>query len=75
MGRFEGTSTVNNGTCSGTELGLDPANMLRQAVADANGTVSFTRNLSANRCDWSFQAMAYDCRAGNMGNTSGRRDG
>jgi hypothetical protein len=60
----EGSFTVAHGTCSGTELDLDNPSILRQAVADGNGVVSFHRNLSANRCDWSFQAMAYDASGG-----------
>ena len=59
VGRSErvGTTVLTEGSCAGTELGLDSPRLLAQGLTDATGSRSETRTLSEDQCGSLLQAL------------------
>jgi outer membrane protein assembly factor BamB len=55
--KSQGTTKLTSGSCSGTTLGLDHAQLIATKTADANGTVNVQRTLNSNACGGFVQGI------------------
>jgi len=56
-GKNAGSTTVNTGNCTGTQLDIAKARVLSTRKADANGTVTLTRDFKDANCGRLFQVL------------------
>ncbi len=68
-GKRAGATTISNGGCAGTTLGLSKARLLASGTTNANGNLSLPTRLSSRQCGQLLQAVDLaNCATSNVAN-------